>query len=129
MNRKTEKILYWAPRVLALLVAGFFSLFSFDVFGEGYTFWQSLLAFSIHISPAAIIFLFLLIAWRRELIGALLFLSLAFLYLYFSWSRFRIGVLLAVNFPLLLTSILFFINWKLKRGELINIGKKIVNSK
>jgi hypothetical protein len=47
MNQTVEKVLFWSPRVLGILIAIFISLFALDVFGEGYSFWETIIALGI----------------------------------------------------------------------------------
>jgi len=44
MNTTTKRVLFWAPRVLGILFALFLSLFALDVFSEGYSFGETMLA-------------------------------------------------------------------------------------
>ena len=47
-------VLYWAPRILSIIFAGFISLFALDVFNEGHSFWETLLALAVHLIPTAL---------------------------------------------------------------------------
>ena len=64
----------------------FLSLFALDVFSEGYGFWETILALLIHLIPVYIVVIVLVIAWRREWVGAVLFNALALFYLVWSWG-------------------------------------------
>jgi len=44
-------------------------LFAFNVFGQGYTFWQAILALLIYLILTYIIFIVLVIFWRWEWVG------------------------------------------------------------
>ena len=59
MNRTTKRWLCWTPRILCILFAAFLSLFALDVFGEGYSFWKTLLALLIHLVPVGVLILIL----------------------------------------------------------------------
>ncbi|MGO9482565.1 MAG: hypothetical protein ACLP05_12405 [Candidatus Kryptoniota bacterium] len=112
MNKTSKGILFWSPRVLCILFALFLSIFALDVFNEGYDFWKTLLALAIHLIPSIIILLFLIIAWRWEWIGGIAFLILAVSYVVMAWRRFPLSVYFVVAGPMVLISILFFVNWK-----------------
>ena len=73
MNKSVKRVVFWLPRILCLLFAVFISLFALDVFGEGYGFWETIVAFLIHLIPTGLILIALAIAWRWEWIGAILF--------------------------------------------------------
>lgn len=112
MNNTTKKILFWSPRALCILFALFTTIFAFDVFGAGYDFWQTLLALAMHLIPTGIIVLFLVISWRWEWIGGILFLALAVFYVIWAWGRFPLSVYFLMSGPMIIISILFFTNWK-----------------
>ena len=73
----STRIIRWLPRLLAMLYALFLSLFAFDVFGEGYGPGETILALLIHLIPTFLVMVALVVAWRREGIGAMLFFFLA----------------------------------------------------
>lgn len=72
--------LYWTPRALGVVFIFFISLFALDAFGSGFGFWKSIVAFFIHLAPAYVLLVVLYIAWRWELIGGLIYLSLSLYY-------------------------------------------------
>jgi hypothetical protein len=116
MNERTKRILFWTPRVLAVLFAIFISIFAFDIFDEGYAVWETILALLIHLIPTAVVLLILALAWRWEWIGGILLPILGLLYLITfegqHWSAY-----LLIAGPLFLIGALFWLNW-LYRSEL-----------
>ncbi|NOY05365.1 MAG: hypothetical protein GXO82_01825, partial [Chlorobi bacterium] len=92
------------------LFAAFLGLFSFDVFNEGYGFWEAVLALLIHMIPAGVVLVVLAIAWRREWIGGILFLVLAATYPLFFRGNFHWTALLVISGPAALTGVLFLVN-------------------
>ncbi len=120
MNKTTKRVLFWSPRILCILFALFTSLFALDVFSEGYSFWKTILAVMIHLIPTTgIIVIALLISWRWEWIGAVLFIGLAIFYLVLVWGRFPFITYVTISGPLFLVGFLFAGNWKYK-SELQN---------
>jgi hypothetical protein len=118
MNESTKRMLFWAPRLLGILFAIFVSLFALDVFGEGYSFWETILALLIHLIPTGIILLVLALSWRWEWIGGILFTGLGLLYLYLVASQGRPwSWVLVISGPLFLVGVFFLLNW-LYRAEL-----------
>ncbi len=109
MNTNLKRFLYWSPRVLGILFAVFISLFALDVFGEGYSFWETLLALLIHLIPTYIVIIAIIITWRRAQVGAVLFSALAIIFMLISRGE---GWVIAG--PLLLIGILFGANWLYK---------------
>ena len=117
MSPRTKRALFWAPRVLCLGLAVFVSIFALDVFGEGQGFWQTVLALLLHLVPTYIVVIALVVAWRWEWVGAMLFTGMAVLYLVLFWGRFHWTAYLAISGPLFLAGLLFLVNW-LYREEL-----------
>lgn len=77
-----------------------------DVFSEDYSLGETILALLIHLIPTIIIVFMLVIAWRRESIGAILFIVLPLLFLIMSrWESW------IISGPLLLIGVLFLFNW------------------
>lgn len=75
--RSEERLLYWAPRILGILAILFLMLFSLDCFGGESALKEQLLCFMMHNIPAFIIIGVLIISWKWELIGGILFLAAA----------------------------------------------------
>lgn len=111
MNKNSKRLLFWTPRTICVFFAMFLSLFSLDVFSESYGLWETISALLIHLVPVYIVVFVLIIAWRWEWIGAILFIALALFYLIFAWGRFHWSTYLAISGPLVFLGILFLINW------------------
>lgn len=125
--KTSDKILYWSPRILGIVMILFISMFAFDSFSPGNTIGQNLLALLIHLLPSIGLLILLLVAWKWELIGGIIF-TLAGI----AWSIFvyminfkRTGsagkalfVVLTLALPLIITGILFIMNhYQVKRQE------------
>jgi len=114
MDRTTKKILFWSPRILCILFALFTSIFAFDVFIEHSGIGNILLALLMHLIPTFLIVFVLILSWRREWIGALIFTLLAIFYIVMVWGRFPLVTYVSISGPLFLIGGLFLINWKYK---------------
>lgn len=110
MNRP-KRLLFWTPRILALLFAALISIFAADVFGEHLGFWKTMLALLIHLIPTWIILGILAVSWRRGWIGAALYPGLGLIYVVMAWGRFPLITYFAMAGPLFLLGILFWIDW------------------
>ena len=119
MKRSIQRLLYWTPRALCILFAAFISIFAADVFGEGRGFWQTAFALLMHLIPTFLIVAVLVVSWRREWIGGILFIVLGLLYVVWAWNRpfARWYVFLMIAGPPILTGALFLLNWR-HRAEL-----------
>jgi len=115
VNPLIKRLIFWTPRVLCILFAAFISLFALDVFNEGRSFGETILALLIHLVPTGLIVLTLVLSWRWEWVGAVLFSALGVLYLTMAWGK--ISWILTISGPLFLVAILFFLSWRY-RGQL-----------
>lgn len=75
MESKTDRIIYWAPRILAILFIAFLSLFSLDVFDMGLGLWKTVLGLLMHNIPSFVILACLLLAWKHEGPGGIAFIA------------------------------------------------------
>ncbi len=108
-----ERGLFWAPRVLGILFALFVSSFAQDVVGEGYGFWGTILALTMHLIPTMIILAALVIAWRWEAVGGILFIALGVFYALETWFRTQLpwSTYVVIAGPLFLIGGLFLADW------------------
>jgi len=118
MNQTVEKILFWSPRVLGILVAIFVSIFALDVFGEGYSFWETIAALAMHLIPTLVILIVLGIAWRWEWTGGFLFVALGVLYITLFWEPSNLPAYLIISGPLFLVGILFLLDGCYRKANL-----------
>ena len=109
-----KQALYWTPRVLGICMAAFLSIFAADVFGEGYTFWETITALFMHLVPTYVVVIVLAVAWRWELTGALLFVGLGVFYIVWAWGLFPWVNYLTISGPLFVTGALFLLNGVLR---------------
>ena len=116
MKKPVKRVVFWMPRILCVLFAVFISLFALDVFGEGYGFWGTIVALLMHLVPTGLILIALVIAWRWEWIGAILFVALGVWYVIMAWGKFDWFTYLLIAGPLFLVGALFLVNW-LYRAE------------
>ena len=103
------KILYWAPRVVGILAILFISSFALDVFQEGVPAAQILLGLVMHLIPSFVLIIILVIAWKYELVGGILFVAISFIP-FFLLSRNLLWVNMLLCVPFLLTGILFLVS-------------------
>jgi len=125
------KVIHWLPRIICILAILFISLFALDAFEHGITIWQKIGAFLRHLIPSFILLIFLIIAWKWELIGGIIFMAigLGFSPYIFMHNYKSVGLSLlaiaCINMPFVVAGILFLINHRMKFGHLVSIWKRI----
>ena len=108
------RLLYWIPRVLCIVFILFTSLFALDVFSESKGIGQIILDLLMHLIPTFILTIVLILTWRREWIGGILFISMGFLYIINMWGKFPLATYILMAGPLIIIGILFLLNWKFR---------------
>ena len=106
----TKKLLYWSPRILGILAILFMMMFSLDCLGEQDSFGNQMTCLFMHNIPAFICIAVLIVSWKRELLGGILFI-LAFIAasIFFNSFTGNWGSLIVI-FPFLLIGVLFIIS-------------------
>jgi len=105
-----KKIIYWLPRVLAIVFIFFLALFALDVFGEGYKFGELLVVLFMHLVPNFILLILLIIAWKREKLGGYLFILISIIFTLFFKTYREIFIFLFVSGPPFLIGLFFLIS-------------------
>lgn len=99
----------WLPRFVIFVYIVFFSLFSLDVFGGDTGFWEQLLGFLIHSSPALILALIIALTWKRPLLtGVGLIITGILMMLHYEHFS-NLNVFLMIEFPVFLIGSSFII--------------------
>ncbi len=115
----TMKLLPLLPRVLSILAIGFVSLFALDSFEHG-TIGEQILAFLMHMIPSFVLIIILVIAWKWELIGGILYILLGLALSPFIYSHnyrmnhsvwMSLEVIALITFPFILAGILFLLSY------------------
>lgn len=125
MEKNVSKLVYWLPRVLAISMIGFLALFSLDIFEGNYGFWGTIVGLLMHNIPVFILIAVLLVAWKYEWVGGVVFILFGLLYLAailrtaladrFEWHLLAWAV--QISGPLFLIGALFFVNWFGKKNQ------------
>jgi hypothetical protein len=124
MSSFSKRALFWTPRALSIIFIAFLSIFASDVFDGRHSFWETVLAFIIHQIPVFVLIVALILAWRWEWIGAMLYGVAGLLHI--TWVLFiqthippaiRPLAILTVAGPALIIAMLFLANWR-KHDEL-----------
>ena len=125
-----KKTLLWLPRILCIVAILFVSMFALDAFEPGVPFSQQLLGFLIHLIPSFVLTIMLVIAWKWELTGGILFIITGlglspFVYM-LNYNRthsvgISLGIILMITFPFVVVGLLFLLNHYLHRARKIEL--------
>ena len=125
MKTSSIHLFHWLPRIICILAILFVSMFALDSFAPGLTIGQQLVTFLMQLIPSFVLLTFLILAWKWELIGGILFtiigvgLSPFVFMLNHNRNGMTVGnsliVVLIINIPFVVVGILFIINHFLKK--------------
>jgi hypothetical protein len=113
-----KKILYWSPRIIGILAILFMGMFSLDCFDKYETFGKQLTCFSMHNIPTLVFVAAVIIAWKWEMIGGIIFILFFIAAGIFFNSFTNNPASLLVIGPFLLAGILFILCWKIKEEKI-----------
>lgn len=116
-NHTLERSLYWLPRILGVLFIVFLGLFAMDVFSMTGSVMEKILGFLIHLTPSFILLTLLVLAWKREKVGGILFTMFAVLFALQFTRNFELSAFLLIIFPVFLIGVLFLTHFFLYKKE------------
>ena len=109
MSRSVRVMLFWIPRLLCIPFVGVAGWLALAIPAQGFG-WYILGALLFRLLPAGIILVVLILAWRWEWVGGLLFLGGTGLWLIFyglyDWISY-----VALAGPPIIVGLLFLLNW------------------
>lgn len=117
ISPRLAKVIHWAPRIAAILIIFFVSLFSFDVFEMEAAPLELLGAFVMHSLPSIFMLVVLFFAWRQPLVGVIAFLLAGLFFMRFVVFGRDLGHFLLFSGPLLLISALFYADWRWLKSQ------------
>jgi hypothetical protein len=120
--QKTNKLIYWTPRILGIIFVCFLALFSLDIFDGNYGFWGTILGLFMHNIPSLLLGIVIWISWKYEIVGGIVFILAGLAYIatlfmnpQFEW--YMISWSLTIASPAILVGILFIIGWLKKQTK------------
>ena len=133
MKTSSIQLFHWLPRIFCILAILFVSMFALDAFAPGLTIWQQLGAFFMHLLPSFVLVAFLVVAWKWELAGGIIFtlIGVGLSPFIFNMNHTRnhfsviasLGVVMMITFPFVVVGILFIISHFLKKKEQLKMHK------
>ena len=127
MGNKINKLIYWIPRILSIIFLCFLAIFSLDVITPGLSLWQIVAGLFVHNIPVLILFIILLISWKYEIVGGIVYILAGVIYIAlllrnpFEWYMLAwAGQISGVAF---LIGILFLIGWFKKNRKQLGMNR------
>lgn len=105
-----KKILYWLPRILSIIFILFIGLFALDAFDGKESLSEIIIGLLMHLIPNFILIAFLIIAWKKEKAGGIIFIILSIVFTIYFHTYKNILIFSTISFPVFLIGILFLIN-------------------
>ena len=135
MEKNINKFIYWTPRILSIIFTLFLAVFSLDVFDMKLGFWGTVFGLFMHNIPVFILLVVLLISWKHEIVGGIVFILAGTLYFVImlvnmlreSFEWYMLSYSLIIAGPAFLIGILFIINWLKKRNAQKETGSNVVH--
>ena len=124
MQKRVPWFVYWPPRILGILFVLWLMLFSLDIFDGNYGFWGTVLGLFMHNIPALILLAVLIISWKYEIVGGIVFILAGLLYIgllvtnilfYSPNDKYTLFWSLPIAGPAFLVGILFLVCWFKKK--------------
>lgn len=120
---KSIRLWHLLPRIIGIIAILFISVFALDAFESGRTLWQQIGAFAKHLIPSFILIILLLVAWKWEFVGGIIFtvigigLSPFVFMLNYRMNHsvlMSLGIITIITIPFIIVGILFIISHKKK---------------
>ena len=111
-----NKFVYWLPRGLGIIFILFLALMSLDVFSPELNFWQTAVGLFMHNIPSLILLAVLVISWKYEIVGGVVFILAGLLYIFMLLIKpqlewYMLSWAITVAGPAFLIGILFLLGW------------------
>ena len=120
------KIYHWLPRIICILAILFISLFALDAFQPNLSIWQQIGEFLLHLVPSFILTALLIIAWKWELVGGIIFtvIGIGFSPVVFTHNYnmnhsilMSLGIITTITLPFIVVGILFIRSHFIKKKQ------------
>jgi len=120
---KVNRFIFWTPRILAIIFILFLALFSLDTFDSCNGFFDCALGLFMHNIPSLVLLVVLIISWKYEWVGGVVFILAGLLYIGFilkniistGFEGYYLSWAVQISGIAFLVGILFFVNWKQKK--------------
>ena len=124
--KNTITVIHWVPRILCILAILFIGMFSLDAFDPKLTLGEQLLGFLMHNIPTLILIAILIVSWKWEFIGGIIFILIGLGFTPFIFMHnyhmnhsvgMTIGIVMMITFPFVVVGGLFVLSHFLKKKK------------
>ena len=123
--KNSDQFYFWLPRAICIAAILFVSMFALDSFAPGLTFWQQIVGFLIHLIPSYVLIALLVVAWKWEYIGGILYIVMGLIFslwvfdINYSRNQFAMSQSLfnaaIIAFPFVIAGFLFIVSHNRKK--------------
>lgn len=134
--KASVRILHWMPRIICIIAILFISKFAMNAIESYLTIWQQVLLLLVHLIPAALLVGLLVIAWKWELPGGILFTLIGFTLAPIIYQHnynmdqsmgMSLGFVMLFALPLVIIGILFILSFVKRRKYRMMNPKRVMN--
>jgi len=121
-DSRRASVIHWIARILCIAAIAFIGMFSLDEFSSDHTLLQQIGGFLMHNIPTFILIAVLILSWKKELAGGILFVLLGlattpWVYTHnFNMNqsvRISLGIVAMITLPFVIVGVLFIISYYL----------------
>ncbi len=110
-NKSIQKFIFHSPRLLAVLFAIFLIFQASMVFNESMlSFWEQLIKFIVKLLLPIIVIASLVVAWRKNHLGGMIFITLGIGFVLVGWNSFTMARLFFAGGIMTFIGVLFLLN-------------------
>ena len=111
MPKKSKREKYqWIPRLFSIFLIIYFGLFTLEVWYQDVSLAQKLIDLIIHLIPSIVMLICLLVSWRFQTAGGMMFVVAGFGSAIFFNTFSSLTDFILISFPIFISAILFFIS-------------------
>ncbi len=125
----SPRFFYWLPRILCIAAILFVSMFALDAFSSEESFIVQFGDFIMHLIPSFVLLFLLVVTWKKELLGGIIFMIIGLGMSPFIFSKnyamnnslwASLSVILTITIPFFIVGVLFIISYYKNKKNKIN---------
>lgn len=124
MKPKVRSFIHWTPRILCILAILFISIFALDAFDSELPVTEQLLNFLMHMIPSFVLIGILILSWKWELIGGVIFVLIGLIMSPLVYQHnynmngsvlMSLGIIAIITVPFIIVGVLFLMDYRIKK--------------